>query len=98
MLGHELIGAWSDKCTSKLGRRRPFIIIGSVLVCISLFCVGYAKEISRLLTSDEDNEVCKKGVLFYDKGFIVVDETCRQGIISWPLPLQYHPFTFWIFA
>ncbi|CDH48475.1 sucrose transporter [Lichtheimia corymbifera JMRC:FSU:9682] len=56
LLGHELIGAWSDKCTSKLGRRRPFIIIGSVLVCISLFCVGYAKEISRLLTSDEDNE------------------------------------------
>lgn len=40
-----------------MGRRRPFIIGGSVLVCLSMLCVGYAKEIGSLW-SDNDDTVC----------------------------------------
>ncbi|KAI7901771.1 major facilitator superfamily domain-containing protein [Cokeromyces recurvatus] len=54
-----LIGAFSDKCTSRLGKRRPFIIVAGILTCISMVGVAYAKEIgywiSTVLTSDNDN-------------------------------------------
>nr|AAV88074.1 sucrose transporter-like protein [Ipomoea batatas] len=29
------VGIWSDKCSSKYGRRRPFILIGSLMISIS---------------------------------------------------------------
>jgi solute carrier family 45 protein 1/2/4 len=44
----QLIGAYSDKCTSPLGKRRPYIIFGGVLVCFSMLGVAYAKEIGVL--------------------------------------------------
>ncbi|KAI7883607.1 MFS general substrate transporter [Lichtheimia hyalospora FSU 10163] len=81
---HKLIGAWSDKCTSKLGRRRPFIIIGTVLVCISLFCVGYAKEISRLIvnTDDQNNNlaigIAVSSFYFLDFCLNAVQACCRS--------------------
>ena len=31
-----VLGRWSDKCTSPYGRRRPFLVIMSVLVIFSL--------------------------------------------------------------
>ncbi|KAI8978424.1 major facilitator superfamily domain-containing protein [Pilobolus umbonatus] len=40
-----LIGAFSDKCTSPLGKRRPFIIGGCILTCISMLGVAYARNI-----------------------------------------------------
>jgi len=33
------VGIWSDKCTSKYGRRRPFILVGSFM--ISIADIGY---------------------------------------------------------
>ncbi|CAG8750037.1 32699_t:CDS:2, partial [Racocetra persica] len=39
-----LVGAFSDKCTSRIGRRRPFILIGGLLVCLSMVSIAYSKE------------------------------------------------------
>ncbi|KAI8143644.1 hypothetical protein BJV82DRAFT_644546 [Fennellomyces sp. T-0311] len=44
-----VIGSMSDRCSSRLGRRRPFIIIGGILVCLSMLCVAYAKDIGAVL-------------------------------------------------
>ncbi|KAL1919424.1 uncharacterized protein VTP21DRAFT_2117 [Calcarisporiella thermophila] len=41
-----LIGAFSDKSTSRFGRRRPFIIAGGILVITAMICVAFAREIS----------------------------------------------------
>lgn len=30
------VGIWSDKCTSKYGRRRPFIFVGSLMISLSV--------------------------------------------------------------
>jgi solute carrier family 45 protein 1/2/4 len=30
------VGIWSDKCTSKYGRRRPFILVGSFMISIAV--------------------------------------------------------------
>ncbi|OBZ89630.1 General alpha-glucoside permease [Choanephora cucurbitarum] len=45
LLVQPLIGAFSDKCTSRLGKRRPFIIVAGLLTCISMIGVAYAREI-----------------------------------------------------
>ncbi|KAI9355575.1 major facilitator superfamily domain-containing protein [Pilaira anomala] len=44
LLVQPLIGAFSDKCTSRLGKRRPFIIVAGILTCLSMIGVAYAKE------------------------------------------------------
>jgi solute carrier family 45 protein 1/2/4 len=44
-----LIGALSDRNTSRFGKRRPYIAIGSVLVCLSLFGVAFAREIAAAI-------------------------------------------------
>ncbi|GAA5803649.1 hypothetical protein HPULCUR_009132 [Helicostylum pulchrum] len=44
LLVQPLIGAFSDKCTSKFGKRRPFIVVSGILTCLSMIGVAYAKE------------------------------------------------------
>ncbi|KAB1208026.1 Sucrose transport protein SUC3 [Morella rubra] len=31
------VGIWSDKCTSKYGRRRPYILVGSLMISAAVF-------------------------------------------------------------
>ncbi|EUC64988.1 sucrose transporter, partial [Rhizoctonia solani AG-3 Rhs1AP] len=49
-----VIGALADASTSSWGRRRPFMLSGSVMCTLSLMMLGYAKEISAWI-SGEDN-------------------------------------------
>lgn len=44
-----LVGALADKSTSKYGRRRPFMVIGSVIVGFSLVLLGWTKELGALM-------------------------------------------------
>ncbi|KAI9280517.1 major facilitator superfamily domain-containing protein [Sporodiniella umbellata] len=46
LLVQPLIGAFSDKCTSRLGKRRPFIIVAGLLTCLSMVGIAYAKELA----------------------------------------------------
>lgn len=56
------IGMWSDQCTSKWGRRRPFIGTGVVLIMLSVVIIGFAADIGYVL--GDSHEDCKvfKGV------------------------------------
>lgn len=45
----QLIGAFSDKCTSRFGKRRPFIVVAGLLTCISMLGVAYAKEFGAMI-------------------------------------------------
>ena len=40
MFVQPVMGMWSDRCTSKLGRRRPFILWGALLNIVCLLVVG----------------------------------------------------------
>lgn len=42
-----VVGAWSDGCKSRFGRRRPFIFVSGVLVCGSMLLFGYARLIGQ---------------------------------------------------
>ena len=41
-----LIGTMSDNCRLKIGRRRPFIIIGGAICVVSLLVFGWCQEIA----------------------------------------------------
>ncbi|KAK3945291.1 major facilitator superfamily domain-containing protein [Diplogelasinospora grovesii] len=47
-----IIGVVADESKSKWGRRRPIIVIGSVVVACSLLTLGYTKEIVAYFISD----------------------------------------------
>jgi solute carrier family 45 protein 1/2/4 len=49
-----LVGVLSDRCTSSLGRRRPFIILGSALSVLSLLLFSNASTMGMLLGDDVD--------------------------------------------
>ncbi|CAG8470602.1 8856_t:CDS:2 [Diversispora eburnea] len=41
------VGAFSDRSTSKYGRRRPYLIVGSLMVINAFILIGWTKEISE---------------------------------------------------
>lgn len=55
------MGALSDKCTLRLGKRRPFIIIGSILVCLAMLGVAFSKEIGGDASIVENYETYDNG-------------------------------------
>lgn len=44
-----LFGTWSDQCQSRWGRRKPFIIGGTVLLNASLLSLAWAESIARII-------------------------------------------------
>ncbi|KAJ9568024.1 hypothetical protein OSB04_003990 [Centaurea solstitialis] len=45
MIVQPLVGYYSDACTSRFGRRRPFIAAGALLVAFAIVLIGYAADI-----------------------------------------------------
>ncbi|ORE02281.1 MFS general substrate transporter [Rhizopus microsporus var. microsporus] len=98
LLVQPLIGAFSDKCTSRLGKRRPFIIVSGLLTCISMLGIAYAREIGRwlaTLTSQDNGWIDEKAhtnailvavVSFYFLDFTLnaTQAICRALILDIP--------------
>ncbi len=66
-----ILGSLSDVCTSKLGRRRPFIIIYSIGILFGLFLTGYGHVIGGLVSS---SHVCV--VIVTIIGVVLLDFDC----------------------
>lgn len=49
-----IVGAIADESTSKWGRRRPFIVLGAVVVAACLLILGFTKEIVGVFIPDEE--------------------------------------------
>lgn len=49
-----IVGVISDRSQSKYGRRRPFMVWGSLLVAACLFVLGWTKEIVAMFIQDEE--------------------------------------------
>lgn len=54
-----VVGVISDSCQSKWGRRRPFLVGGSIIVILSLLIIGWTREITQLITSTDSGNVFK---------------------------------------
>lgn len=45
-----VVGVLSDRCRSTLGRRRPFIIAGTIASSFAILLLGWSKEVASILT------------------------------------------------
>ena len=64
-----LFGIISDKCRSKLGRRTPFILVGTLLAVTALVSLSFvdASQLSKLGEISDINSASARGVLYdYD--------------------------------
>ncbi|KAK6079084.1 sucrose transport protein [Seiridium cupressi] len=55
LLVQPIVGAIADESKSKWGRRRPFIVVGAVVVAACLLALGFTKEIVGLFMADEES-------------------------------------------
>ncbi|CAI0387574.1 unnamed protein product [Linum tenue] len=55
------VGIWSDKCTSKYGRRRPYILAGSLMISIAVIIIGFSADIGYLLGDTKEHCSTFKG-------------------------------------
>ena len=42
-----LFGSISDRCTSKRGRRTPFILVGTIIACVAFVCLSFADNLQH---------------------------------------------------
>ncbi|KAK3223086.1 hypothetical protein Dsin_010111 [Dipteronia sinensis] len=49
------VGIWSDKCTSKYGRRRPFILAGSLMIAVAVIIIGFSADIGYLIGDTKES-------------------------------------------
>ncbi|KAK2754984.1 sucrose transport protein [Colletotrichum kahawae] len=49
-----IVGAIADESKSKWGRRRPFIVLGSIITAFALAILGFTKEIVGIFVSDKE--------------------------------------------
>ncbi|KAE8724827.1 Sucrose transport protein SUC3 [Hibiscus syriacus] len=55
------VGVWSDKCTSKYGRRRPFILAGSLMISVAVIVIGVSADVGYILGDTTDHCCTFKG-------------------------------------
>ncbi|KAA8532999.1 hypothetical protein F0562_032884 [Nyssa sinensis] len=55
------VGIWSDKCTSKYGRRRPFILVGSLMISVAVIIIGFSADIGYILGDTKEHCSTFKG-------------------------------------
>ncbi|XVF03371.1 hypothetical protein REPUB_Repub04eG0255200 [Reevesia pubescens] len=55
------VGIWSDKSTSKYGRRRPFILAGSLMISLAVIIIGFSADVGYLLGDTKEHCSTFKG-------------------------------------
>ncbi|KAG2201642.1 hypothetical protein INT47_003868 [Mucor saturninus] len=85
-----VVGVISDSCKSKWGRRRPFLVGGSIIVVLSLLVIGWTREITHLLTRSDSGSLFKTvsiviaiaSIYILDFSVNCVQASCRALIVD----------------
>ncbi|XP_022949324.1 sucrose transport protein SUC8-like [Cucurbita moschata] len=67
------VGYYSDRCTSRFGRRRPFIVAGAISVAAAVFLIGFAADIGHSLGDQLTKPTKPRAVAIFVVGFWVLD-------------------------
>ncbi|CAO3644138.1 unnamed protein product [Mucor fragilis] len=98
-----VVGVISDSCRSKWGRRRPFLVGGSIIVVLSLLAIGWTRELTRLFTNSEGGDTFKTvsiivaiaSIYILDFSVNCVQASCRALIVDSLPPSQQEDGTAW---
>ncbi|XP_061371287.1 sucrose transport protein SUC8-like [Gastrolobium bilobum] len=73
LLVQPIVGYCSDRCTSRFGRRRPFILSGALAVAIAVFLIGYAADLGHSFGDDLTKKTRPRAVAIFVTGFWILD-------------------------
>jgi solute carrier family 45 protein 1/2/4 len=88
-----IVGILADKSTSPWGRRRPFMFIGTLIVCFSLFILGWTSEVVSVFITEKETKSFATIVLavlsIYGIDFAInAVQASMRSLISDTLPLS----------
>ncbi|KAI7847853.1 major facilitator superfamily domain-containing protein [Circinella umbellata] len=104
LLMQPIVGVLSDRCTSKLGRRRPFIILGCIAVVLTLLVIGWTREITALFTGGvQEGDAFKHAsigvaitaIYVLDFSINCIQASCRALLVDALPPSQQEDGTAW---
>ncbi|KAF1803082.1 major facilitator superfamily domain-containing protein [Mucor lusitanicus] len=98
-----IVGVISDGCRSKWGRRRPFLVGGSIIVVLSLLAIGWTRELTHFFTNSEEGDTFKTvsiiiaiaSIYILDFSVNCVQASCRALIVDSLPPSQQEDGTAW---
>ncbi|XP_059631903.1 sucrose transport protein-like [Cornus florida] len=74
MVVQPVVGYYSDRCTSRFGRRRPFIAAGTVLISAAIFVIGFSADLGRHLGDPTTKKTPKpRAIVIFITGFWILD-------------------------
>nr|ACX33146.1 sucrose transporter 1 [Verbascum phoeniceum] len=73
LLVQPVVGYYSDNCTSRFGRRRPFIAAGSALVAVAVFLIGFAADIGHAAGDSIGKGPKPRAISVFVVGFWILD-------------------------
>lgn len=68
-----IVGYYSDRCTSRFGRRRPYIVAGAFLLSFGVLLIGFAADIGRALGDSLIYGSKPRAVACFVLGFWILD-------------------------
>ncbi|KAF9199483.1 hypothetical protein BGZ49_010379 [Haplosporangium sp. Z 27] len=77
-----VVGVFSDTLDWKMGRRRPFILIGASLTAISMYMIAFAREIAVLIVGENSGDSYDSTIKAWTIGFAVVGFYCLDFSIN----------------
>ncbi|KAL1212444.1 Sucrose transport protein SUC1 [Cardamine amara subsp. amara] len=73
MIVQPIVGYHSDRCTSRFGRRRPFIAAGAILVAVAVFLIGYAADLGHSMGDKIEQRIKVRAIGIFALGFWILD-------------------------
>ncbi|KAK6132413.1 hypothetical protein DH2020_033852 [Rehmannia glutinosa] len=73
LLVQPIVGYYSDNCSSRFGRRRPFIAAGSALVAVAVFLIGFAADLGHAAGDTIGKNAKPRAIAVFVVGFWILD-------------------------
>ncbi|XP_068657070.1 sucrose transport protein SUC4 [Aristolochia californica] len=74
LLVQPLVGHMSDRCTSRFGRRRPFIAVGAALIVLAVLVIGHSADIGYVFGDrGQGSKKRPRAIVTFVLGFWLLD-------------------------